>query len=99
MTVETIGKMDFTSQQWAEIFGLCELLFEGLCEVYSQRKPDQQRALGVAQFDFLKILCYNIITERKKNLSVKPFHEAANPPFITKLAPPQTKIFQIFWTN
>lgn len=45
MTVEMIDKMDFTKQEWIEILGVCEMLFNGLCELYCQKKrPEQQCA-------------------------------------------------------
>lgn len=82
MTVEMIDKMDLTREEWLEILSLCELLFNGLCETYCQRKrPEQQswlawrqltrRKLGrllkaAYEFDKKKNFCYNIIVERQK---------------------------------
>ena len=71
MTVEMIDKMGLTYKEWLEILGLCELLFNGLCETYCQKKVDQQLALGRRAFDKIKNFCYNIITERKK---LQPFY-------------------------
>lgn len=90
MTVETIDKMGLTREEWLEILSLCELLFNGLCETYCQRKrPEQQR-----KFDKKKNFCYNIIVERQKS-STMPF-AGGNPPFISNpIAAQFQKFFKI----
>ena len=51
MTVEMIDKMALTREEWLEILSLCELLFNGLCETYCQRKrPEQQQGIFVLQY-------------------------------------------------
>ena len=109
MTVEMIDKMGLTYKEWLEILSLCELLFNGLCETYCQRKrPEQQwlawrqptggklgRLLKAAyEFDKKKNFCYNIIVERQKS-STMPF-VGGNPPFISNpIAAQFQKFFKI----
>lgn len=101
MTVEMIDKMGLTREEWLEILSLCELLFNGLCETYCQRKrPEQQQWLAWRQptgrkFDKKKNFCYNIIVERQKS-STMPF-VGGNPPFISNpIAAQFQKFFKIF---
>ena len=100
MTVEMIDKMDLTREEWLEILSLCELLFNGLCETYCQRKRPEQQWLAWRQptggkFDKKKNFCYNIIVERQKS-STMPF-VGGNPPFISNpIAAQFQKFFKIF---
>lgn len=71
MTVEMIDKMELTLDEWLEILRLCELLFNGLCETYCQKKKAEQQLRPLEHgLEKLKNFCYNISTERQKEDSV-----------------------------
>lgn len=95
MTVEMIDKMGFTLNDWIEILGVCEMVFNGLCELYCQKKsvvcvpqttkkrPEQQAAARAPKFDIQKNFWYNINVRKIKILLCSHFKEAASSFFIS----------------
>lgn len=91
MTVETIAKLDLTLNEWLEIASICEVLRDGLIELYcSKKRPEQQW-----KFDFSKNFWYNIYVERKP--TKEAISQGGGPPHTTLAALLQIlKIFEIF---